>query len=97
MDVFISYSHHDADVARTVASHLEARGHSPFIDYLGIRGGQEFADVIGQAIDASDAVVVLLSGDGIESHASLSEKSSCEAHYCRAATPRNRQVLKDNA
>jgi len=67
VDVFISYSHHDADVARTVASHLEARGHSPFIDYLGIRGGQEFANVIGQAIDASDAVVVLLSGDGIES------------------------------
>src|SRR5689334_17641105 len=67
MDVFISYSRHDTEIARTIAEHLEHRGHNAFIDYLGIRGGDEFVQVLGQAIDASDAVLVLLSTPAIDS------------------------------
>lgn len=67
MEIFISYSRHDADVARKLAEHLKHRGHAAFIDYLGIRGGEEFVQILGQAIDASDVVLVLLSGLSISS------------------------------
>lgn len=67
MDVFISYSRQDAPIARTIADRLEAAGHAAFIDYLGIGGGEEFVQVLGQAIDACDMVLVLLSASAIDS------------------------------
>jgi hypothetical protein len=67
MNVFVSYSREDAATARSIAEHVEARGYTAFIDYFGISGGDEFVDVLGRTIEASDVVLVLLSHSAVKS------------------------------
>lgn len=58
--VFLSYDHEDAAKARVVARSLEIAGHEVWWDRH-IRGGAQYAQEIEQAIERSDAVVVLWS------------------------------------
>ncbi|MFL6748496.1 MAG: toll/interleukin-1 receptor domain-containing protein [Sphingomicrobium sp.] len=64
--VFLSYDHDDAARARTIALALEEAGHSVWWD-LHVRGGAQYSKVIEEALDASDAVVVLWSAQSVES------------------------------
>ena len=49
-DVFISYSRKDTDTANRICAALERQGISYFIDRQGIGGGQEFPEVLADAI-----------------------------------------------
>ncbi len=64
--VFLSYSREDLDKAKAVASSLEQLGHSVWWDRQ-LQGGSRFSQEIDQALQRSDAVVVLWSHSSIES------------------------------
>lgn len=64
--VFLSYAREDTAKARQIAAALEKAGHSVWWD-LHIQGGAEYGRVIEEALEKSDAVVVLWSERSVES------------------------------
>lgn len=64
--VFLSYDREDGAKARVIAQALERAGHFVWFD-LHIKGGAEYGKVIEQALEASDAVVVLWSANSVDS------------------------------
>ena len=66
MNIFLSYDHRDAELARPIASALEKAGHDVWWDRH-IRGGSQFAKEIERALAEADVVVVVWSERSIES------------------------------
>lgn len=64
--VFLSYAREDSDKARAIAFALEKAGHAVWWDNR-IEGGAEYGREIEQALEQSDAVVVLWSRTSVES------------------------------
>jgi tetratricopeptide (TPR) repeat protein len=64
--VFLSYDHEDASRAAPLAAALEARGHSVWWDRH-IHGGAEYNSEIEDAVERSDALVVLWSANSVRS------------------------------
>ncbi|MCL6697944.1 TIR domain-containing protein [Sphingomonas sp. NSE70-1] len=64
--VFLSYDRDDAAKARTLAEALESAGHAVWWDSH-IKGGTEYSREIEQALNDAQAVVVLWSGDAVNS------------------------------
>lgn len=64
--VFLSYDREDGAKARVIAQALERAGHFVWWD-LHIKGGAEYGKVIEEALDQSDAVVVLWSSRSVNS------------------------------
>jgi tetratricopeptide (TPR) repeat protein len=64
--LFLSYDHDDVARAMAIAAALEAEGHSVWSDRA-IHGGAEFNNEIEKAVEESDAVVVLWSGNSVRS------------------------------
>jgi len=71
--VFISYSSQDHPIANRVCSGLEKAGFACWIAPRDIEAGTGFAGSIVQAITATEAMVVLLTGDAVSSPHVLSE------------------------
>lgn len=66
--IFISYSRKDISLAKSIVSHItEETGIIPWIDLTGITSGDEFTNVIIEAIDQAEIVVFLLSHNSIDS------------------------------
>lgn len=65
-NVFLSYDHEDVALARPIAAALEKAGHIVWYDRH-IHGGAQYSRKIEQALDASDAVIVLWSPRSLES------------------------------
>jgi WD40 repeat protein len=65
--IFISYSRVDTAIAHDIEGHLTRSNFKVFIDYQGIAGGAEFMAVIGNAIQQSQAIVLLLSREATSS------------------------------
>jgi len=66
-DVFISHSARDVDAARQLRGHLEAGGYRCWMAPDDIAGPRSWAEQIVGAIDASRAIVVLVSANSNES------------------------------
>ena len=64
--LFLSYARADQARATSLAKALEARGYRVWWDGL-IEGGSAFAKSISEALDAADAVLVLWSGNSVDS------------------------------
>jgi hypothetical protein len=64
--VFLSYDHDDSARTAPLASALEAHGHTVWWDRH-IHGGAEYNNEIEGAVERSDAVVVLWSGNSVRS------------------------------
>jgi hypothetical protein len=64
--VFLSYDHEDAGRAAPLAAALETHGHSVWWDRH-IHGGAEYNNAIEDAVERSDAVVVLWSANSVRS------------------------------
>ena len=65
--VFISYSHADQPFATRLASALPALGIEPWIDQGGIHGGARWSSSIQNALDACDALILVLSPESMAS------------------------------
>lgn len=67
MKVFLSYTEADCGVAKDIASHLEEAGHDVWYPDGALYPGDNWALEIGKALNASDAMVVLLSPSAMKS------------------------------
>src|ERR1044072_3894836 len=67
MKVFISYSRKDEALASKVVAILEEAGLDAWYDKREIMPGENWAEKIAQGLKESDAMVVLLTPDAIES------------------------------
>jgi hypothetical protein len=72
-DVFISYSRKDTDVANQICDAFDKHGITYFIDRQGIGGGQEFPDVLADAICDSNLFLFIASENSYESKFTKSE------------------------
>ena len=67
MKVFLSYSHKDGDLAKKIAYALENEGLEVWDAETEILPGDNFAEKISEALKASDAMVVLLTPEALDS------------------------------
>ena len=65
-DVFISYRHTDAAVARLLAQGLERRGLRVWIDETHIRPGEHWQDAVAEGVLAARACVVVIGETGVD-------------------------------
>lgn len=65
--VFITYSRQDTDFAKQLIADLEQAGHACWIDTTKIKGGDEWVDMIADAIRNSYALVVLVTKKSLNS------------------------------
>lgn len=63
MQVFISHSSKDADVAEKICNFIEEKGEKCFLAPRDIRSGREYAEEIIDGIEQSGAMVLLMSED----------------------------------
>ena len=82
-DVFISYSKHDVETAKSVSSYMERRGITCWIAPRDVGPGEEFAKAILDAIDDSGAVVLILSNS---SNASRFVRSEVDRAFAKEKT-----------
>lgn len=66
-DVFISYSRRDMKVAQEICAALKEAGLTYFIDQQGIEAGQNFPQVLAEAIDDSTVFLFLASQNSFQS------------------------------
>ncbi|MEO8657250.1 MAG: SUMF1/EgtB/PvdO family nonheme iron enzyme [Bryobacteraceae bacterium] len=66
-DIFISYARKDRDRARRLVEVFEAEGWSVWWDHT-LLAGEQWSDVIEEALDAASCVVVLWSAESKKSH-----------------------------
>lgn len=64
--VFLSYASDDRDLARALAAEIQKAGYNVWSD-LDVLPGDNFAGEAGKALDASDAMVVIVSPASAES------------------------------
>lgn len=62
MNIFISHSSEDFSIAESVCGLLEGNGHKCFLAPRDIRSGYEYAEEIMNGIEASELMLLLLSG-----------------------------------
>jgi hypothetical protein len=67
MKVFLSYAHADRTLAQKVAEGLKRKGFDVWENLIDIFPGENWADKIGQALRESEAMVVLLTPDSLNS------------------------------
>ena len=67
MKIFISHASKDAPIARQLAEQLSAAGHSVWIPENEFFPGDNWAKKIGQALEDSDIVIVLVTRQAFES------------------------------
>jgi hypothetical protein len=66
-DIFISYSHEDQDVARTLIQELGTQSVAGWMDATDIWSGDAVNDKILRALNDSSVVIVLISPDALQS------------------------------
>jgi TolB-like protein/Tfp pilus assembly protein PilF len=81
-DVFVSYASQDLAIANSVVEALETRGIRCWVAPRDVTPGEFYADAIVHAIDATQALVLVLSKDAAASHHILREveRASSKRH-----------------
>ena len=73
MRVFISYSHKDKDIVRQIADGLRQHGVEVWLDEDLIAPGEKWIDKINEAVEGSDAILVIMSRNTAGSRFQASE------------------------
>lgn len=67
-DIFVSYSRKDIDIVRKLVNDIHAKSNARcWVDWNGIESGEQFVDVIINAIDKVDTVLFILSDNSMSS------------------------------
>jgi len=88
MKVFISYAHKDERLAAKVVSYLEKAGLDAWYDKREIMPGDNWADKIAQGLKESDAMVVLLTANALDS-----ESVRRDIDYALSQKPFKRRLI----
>jgi hypothetical protein len=67
MKVFISHAHSEKKTARKVAEFLAVQGFEVWFDEWNLEPGGNFAQTIGEGLESSDAMVILMSPESMQS------------------------------
>lgn len=81
--IFISYSAEDKEIVRALSGHLGEVGAKVWLAEEQLMPGDSIADEISKAIDASDAVLFLISGSTSKNRWLSSEMATAIAHRKR--------------
>ena len=73
MQVFLSYADSDLPLAKRIAQGLGAAGFQVWYDDLYVFPGDNWGKAVGEALEQSEAMVVLLTRDGLRSKKVTSE------------------------
>lgn len=65
--IFISYAHVDSDFAEILCLKLKEAGYNLWIDYLGLKAGDDWRSGIEDAIKKSSALVLIMSPASLKS------------------------------
>lgn len=79
-DVFISYSHHDKEVAERICSLLDRYNISYWIDKEGVRHGEDFKEDIVDAIGRSKILLFISSANSNKSRNTIKEVGLAEGY-----------------
>jgi hypothetical protein len=71
--VFISHAHADQDLARGLARALERANFVPWLPEESLEPGDNWAKTLGQALETSDSIVILVSKNFLRSPAARHE------------------------
>jgi hypothetical protein len=66
-NIFVSYAHNDYDFAEVLKANLEQNGFGVWLDSSKLQAGQDWRQGIDDGIKASDALVVVMSPDAMQS------------------------------
>ncbi|HEY0050497.1 MAG TPA: toll/interleukin-1 receptor domain-containing protein [Pyrinomonadaceae bacterium] len=88
MKVFLSYAHKDIDLAKKIEAVLEGEGLQVWNAETEILPGDNFAEKISDALKASDAMVVLLTPESLNS-----KWIQWEIEYALSNKSYNRRVI----
>ncbi len=88
MKVFISYAHKDELLAAKVVTYLEKSGLDAWYDKREIMPGDNWADKIAQGLRESDAMVVLLTANALDS-----ESVRRDIDYALSQKPFKRRLI----
>lgn len=78
--IFISHSSVDDSIADQLSEDLQTRGYATWVDHKDIPVGAQWVDVVEQALEQSDVLLLLLSEDAKQSHY---VKTEWQAFYSR--------------
>ncbi len=78
--VFISYSRRDLAFAQYLAEALTERDREVWVDWHNISAGEDWAEAIGEAVDAADAFVPVITPDWIDSPQAMRELERAIRH-----------------
>jgi hypothetical protein len=81
--LYLSYKNQDAQLAKALATELEALGHRTVYDAVALAPGQNWREVLLKALSSSDAVIVLLTEAAMASQFVMGEIGAARAlHHC---------------
>lgn len=76
MNIFISYSHQDKNIADVIADRLKNEGHDIWIDSWNIRAGDNILKKMNEGLKKADALILLVSNNSLNSKSVMSEFSA---------------------
>ncbi|HKO00141.1 MAG TPA: toll/interleukin-1 receptor domain-containing protein [Thermoanaerobaculia bacterium] len=77
--VYLSYNTQDVDLARSIATSLQERGHEVTIDIASLAPGANWRTVLNDALKSSDAFVAILTENALRSQFVASEVGAARA------------------
>jgi len=92
LDVFISYSRSDSDVARALNDELQMRGKTTWFDQESIASGADFQQEIDRGIESADNFLFILSPRSINSPYCADEVEYAAKHNKRFITILHQEV-----
>lgn len=97
MEVFISYSHEDKEIANKIAVILREEGHTVWFDSWKIKIGDNILNKINEGIKRADAILVILSQNSLNSKWVSMELSSMAFGEISKGRSRIIPILIDNS
>ena len=76
MNIFISYSHQDINIADVISDRLKNEGHDIWIDSWNIRAGDNILKKMNEGLKKADALILLVSNNSLNSKSVMSEFSA---------------------
>lgn len=86
-NIFISYTNHDEEFARSLSAVVENQGHTVFFSGGSLTAGQNWQTSISNALKDADAMIIILSKEASESKWVLHESGAAVGYWQEKGKP----------